>query len=424
MSAVAAPARVKPASVNLSLHPGQMKVFQSRARFKVVVAGRRWGKTQLAKTAIIKRARVKKAKIWYIAPTYRMAKQIMWDELMEAIPAKWIKRVNETTMSIRLINGTLIECKGADKPDTLRGIGLHYVVMDEVQDMKDEVWTKVIRPTLVSTGGHALFIGTPKSFNHLYDYYTYGQDPNLVKKGLWESWQFPTIMSPFVPPEEVEQARKDLDEKSFMQEFEASFETMSGRVYYPFDRNIHVGDYEFNPKLPVWVGQDFNIDPMSSVLLQPQPNGELWAVGEIILFGSNTEETCDELERRFWRNPNAVTIYPDPAGGHRQHARGETDLDIFRERGFKRIKHRRKHPPIADRVNAVNRLLRAADGTVTLRVDKSCKHLIESLEQTIYKPGSRDIDKSASVEHAADALGYPIEIEYPIRKLKLGGLSI
>lgn len=408
----------------LSLHPGQAIVFNKRSRFKVVVAGRRWGKTQLAKTAIINAAKVKNRLIWYVAPTYGMAKQIMWQEIVESIPKKWIKKINETNMSIRLRNGTTIQLKGADNPDSLRGIGLHYVVLDEFQDMRSEVWTRVLRPTLASTGGHALFIGTPKSYNHLYELWTLGQKEELSRAGLWSSWQFPTIMSPFIPKEEIESARQDMDEKSFKQEFEASFETMSGRVYHAFDRKVHVGKFAFNPKLPIWIGQDFNIDPMSSVILQPQPDGELWAVGELVLYGSNTEEVCEELERRFWRKLKQVTIYPDPAGASRQHARGETDLDIFRDKGFIRIRHRRKHPPVADRVNAVNRMCRDATGQVRLRVDSSCKVLIDSLEQTIYKPGSRDIDKTMGKEHITDAIGYPIEIEHPVRKIEIIGISL
>jgi hypothetical protein len=411
-------------AATLSLHPGQFEVYSYPSRFKVVVAGRRWGKTQLAKTTIVKEARISKRLIWYVAPTYRMAKQIMWVEMVDALPRKWIKRMNETSLTIWLINGTIIELKGADKPDSLRGVGLHYLVLDEFQDMRAEVWTTVLRPTLASTGGHALFIGTPKSFNHLYELWSLGQRREHQMTGRWMSWQFPTIMSPFIPPEEIEQARADMDERSFRQEFEASFETMSGRVYYGFDRHAHVGEYPFNPRLPIWIGQDFNIDPMSSVILQPQPSGEVWAVGELVLYGSNTEEVCEELEKRYWRHLKQTIIYPDPASKSRQHARGETDLDIFREKGFNRLKYRRKHPAIADRVNAVNRMLRSADGQIRLRVDSGCKTLIESLEQTIYKPGTRDIDKSMGVEHITDGLGYCIELEFPVHKIEVAGISL
>lgn len=411
-------------SASLKLHPGQFEVFVTPSRFKVVVAGRRWGKTQCAKASIIKAARKKRQLIWYVAPTYRMAKQIMWTDLVDSIPRPWIKRLNETVMRIELVNGTVIELKGADKPDSLRGVGLHYLVLDEFQDMRPEVWTAVLRPTLASTGGHALFIGTPKAFNHLYELWSLGQKQDLRDKGAWYSWQFPTIMSPFIPPEEIEQARADMDPKTFEQEFEASFLTMSGRVYYPFDRQLHVGNYPFNPRLPIWIGQDFNIDPMSSAIIQPQPSGELWVVDELVLFGSNTAEVCDELERRYWRHKNQIVIYPDPAGGARQHARGETDLDIFREKGFKNIKHRKKHPAVADRINCVNRQLQTATGVVNLRVDAHCRHTIQSLEQTIYRPGSRDVDKSMNIEHVTDAIGYPIELEFPMRKIQIAGVSL
>lgn len=411
------------ATASLNLHPAQMRVYQSRARFRVVVAGRRWGKTALSRVLIIRAAQKPKQKIWYVAPTYRMAKQIFWIDLLDAIPKQWIRKINETTLSITLVNKTRIELKGADKADSLRGVGIHFLVLDEFQDMSEETWTQVLRPTLADTGGHAIFIGTPKAYNYLYELYRQGQDKAKVAAEQWESWQFPTITSPYIPLSEVAAAREDMDEKSFKQEFEASFETMAGRVYYPFDRDEHIGQYAFNPNLPIWVGMDFNIDPMSTVIYQPQPSGELWAVDEIVLFGSNTEEICKELDKRYWRYQTQITIYPDPAGGARQHARGETDLDILRDAGFRRIKYRKKHPLVADRVNSVNRMLRTANGNVRLRIDARCKHLINAFEQTIYKPGTRDVDKDAGVEHSADAGGYCIELEYPVRKIETGGLS-
>lgn len=412
------------ASKDLYLHHKQMEVYQSPHRFRVVVAGRRWGKTQLAKTMLSKYARIKNRLIWYVAPSYRMAKQIMWPELLAALPAKWIKKVNETTLAITLINNTRIELKGADNPDSLRGVGVHFLVMDEVQDIDPQAWKKVLRPTLSSTGGHALFIGTPKSYNFLYELYVAGQNETNIEMGRWKSWQFPTMTSPFIPPEEIQAAKDDMDEKSFNQEFNASFETMSGRVYHAFDRKTHVGKYPFNPTLPIWIGQDFNIDPMSSVIMQPQDDGSVWVVDEINLPSSNTDEVCNEIERRYWRHLNQITIFPDPAGNQRQHARGETDLDIFRERGFKRLLYRRKHPPIADRVNSVNRMFRAASGNSRFFINEVCIKTIESLEQTVYKEGSRDVDKAASVEHMADALGYCIEHQFPIRKVEIVGVSL
>ena len=408
----------------LSLHPGQMKVFRNKARFKVVVAGRRWGKSILSKMEIIKECRHKKRLIWYIAPTYGMARQIMWQELIDSLPREWIKRSHETMMTIWLKNGTIIQLKGADKPDTLRGVGLHLVVLDEFQDMKEDTWAQVIRPTLSSTGGRALFIGTPKSFNHLYRLYALGQREDFRKAGHWCSWQFPTITSPFIPESEIAQAKADMDEKSFKQEYEASFETMSGRVYHSFDRNIHIKPCKFDPKQPFWIGMDFNIDPMSAVFIQPKDNGELHVFGEKVVFGSNTQEMAEILDKMFWRYQKQITVYPDPAGQNRGHSRGESDLDVLRQQGFKRLKFRRKHPLVTDRVNAVNRMLKAADGSVKVYIDPSCRHLIDSLEQTIYKPGTREVDKAQGKEHSSDALGYAIELEYPVKKVRAYGLSI
>lgn len=406
--------------MKLSLHPKQMEVYQDKHRFRVMVAGRRTGKSYLARVELISFAVKPNQKIWYVAPTYRMAKQIMWGELLDALPKQWISRQNETNLSVELVNGSRIELKGADKPDSLRGVGLNFLVLDEFQDIGEETWTRVLRPTLADKHGSALFIGTPKGYANIYKVYKLGQ-PGGSKD--WKSWQFPTSCSPFIPKAELEAARKDMDEKSYRQEFEASFENMAGRVYYPFSRSVHLKSCPFNPGLPIWIGMDFNIDPMSSVILQPQINGELWAIGEIVQNSSNTEDMCQAIEQKYYRWQDRVTIYPDPAGGARQHARGESDLDIMREHGFKRIKYRRQHPAVADRVNSVNRMLMSAEGETRLYIDPSCTHLITALEQTIYLPNSRDVDKSANVEHSADALGYAIELEYPIRKHQLAGLS-
>ena len=422
--------------MSLGLHALQKIVFKDAHRFRVVAAGRRWGKTRTAKTEIVAAA-VKKSKqlVWYVGPTYAQARDIMWDDLKASIPRKMIRPngINETRMMIRLINGSIIQLKGADNPESLRGVGLDLVVIDECQDIKKETWETVLQPTLATTGGRAIFIGSPKGFTWFYDLYQKGQAGEFIKdeRGRvvandWKSWQFPTITSPFIPKKEIEARRRDMDPKSFAQEFEASFLNSSGRVYYPFDRNVHVGDYEFNPALPLYIGMDFNIDPMSSVILQEQPNGEIWAVDEAVLYGSNVQETGDELARRYWREMQRrqIQLYPDPAGNNRNHDRGETSLDVLREAGFKEIYFKRKHPLVQDRINTVNRLLRSADDQIILKVDRSCRKLIESLEQTSYKEGTREVDKTKGVEHVTDALGYYADFRHPMRKAQILGVSI
>lgn len=423
--------RRRPVS-SLKLHKFQKIVMGSRHRFRVVVAGRRWGKTQVSKILlVIRAARKPKQIVWYVAPTYQQARDIMWEDLKASIPKKWILRINETRMTISLVNQSRIHLKGADKPDSLRGVGLHFVVIDEAQDIKAETWDLVLQPTLATTNGDAIFIGTPKSYNWLYDKYMLGQRGDKVRDvrgrlvpNEWMSWQFPTITSPFIPRREIEARRRDMDPRSFRQEFEASFETMSGRVYYPFDRNVHVGEYPFNPKLPIYIGMDFNIDPMSAILIQEQPNGEIWVVDEVVLYGSNVEETADEIARRYFKYLNQISVYPDPAGSNRNHDRGETSIDILREAGFTKIYYKRKHPMVADRVNAVNRLLITADGDIRLRINQTCRKFIDSAEQTIYKEGTREVDKSMGTEHAMDAFGYYADFRHPMRKLNILGVSV
>jgi hypothetical protein len=420
------------AAVKLRLHKAQREVYGDKHRFRCVVAGRRWGKTQLSKITICTRASRPKQIIWYVAPTYGMARGIMWDALKDAIPRAWVDSYNQTRMEIRLHNQTRIELKGADNPDSLRGMGLNLLIIDEAQDIDRDTFFKILRPTLADTQGEAIIIGTPKAFNWLYEVYTLGQrgatylnTKGKLVKNVWKSWQFPTITSPFIPRSEIAQARHDMDEKSFKQEFEASFETMSGRVYHTFDRKVHVGKYPFNPKLPIWIGMDFNIDPMSAVIMQPQKNGEIWIVDEAILPASNTQETADELQRRYFKHTSTSTVYPDPAGKSLStKGRGKSDLDILRDAGFVRILHHRKHPPVADRINAVNRMFKSGDGTIRMRVHHTCKKTIEAFEQTIYKPGTSEVDKSQGFEHPADAVGYCIEFEFPVRKVKILGVDL
>lgn len=408
--------------VELTLHGGQQKIFDNPSRFRIAVCGRRWGKTQSAKAELIGNAAVPKSLIWYVAPTYGMAKTIMWVELMESIPRSWIVKANESSLTILLVNGTRIELKGADNPDSLRGVGLNFLVIDEAQDITEETWTRVLRPTLATTGGRAMIIGTPKGYNWLYDLWERGQQFEDRHNFRYWSWTFKTIDSPFIPPEEIAEAKEDMDEASFRQEFEASFEVMQGRVYYPFDRKLHIGKTNFNPRIPIWVGMDFNVEPMSAVIFQPQGRFKsLHAIDEICLHDSSTEAMAEELERRYWRHTKNMTIYPDPAGKARSTS-GGSDHQILRDHGFHRIKAKKKHPPQQDRIASVNRMLKSADGQVRMKVDPKCKEFIKSLEQTMYREGTREIDKKSGNEHMTDAGGYMIEYEFPVRKFHSIGI--
>jgi hypothetical protein len=206
-------------------------------------------------------------KIFYVSPTYRMSKEIMWKNLKKTIKfLRWDKYINETELTVVLRNNCQISLKGADKSaDNLRGVGLNFLVLDEFADIPQEAWSEVLRPTISDkhVQGSVLFVGTPKGFgNWSYEMYQKGKsgDPE------WASWRYTTIEGGQVEQHEIEQAKKDLDERSFRQEYLASFETYTGVVYYNFDREQNVKPVTYDPNNIIHVGLDFNIDPMSQLV--------------------------------------------------------------------------------------------------------------------------------------------------------------
>jgi len=214
------------AELNVDLHPAQLQIFNSDKRFKVVAAGRRFGKSRLAAWILLIKALQSDSKdVFYIGPTFQQAKDIMWGMLKD-LGRDLILAAHENTAVLTLINGRKIYLKGSDRPDTLRGVGLAYVVLDEYASMKPVVWEQIIRPTLADVKGGALFIGTPAGKNHFYDLYTEG-----IENENWDAFQFNSIDNPFIPADEVEAAQDSMSSMAFRQEFEASFETFSGGIF-------------------------------------------------------------------------------------------------------------------------------------------------------------------------------------------------
>ena len=394
----------------MPLSKAQETVANDPTRFRVVVAGRRFGKTHLAIRELCFHAKNPGKEVWYVAPTYKMARQIVWKKLKNKLQdLKWIKKTNETELSITLRNGSTISLKGADNYDSLRGVGLDFICLDEFADIDSEAWYETLRPTLSDKQGRALFIGTPKGIgNWAYEIYQ-----NALDNTTWRSYSFTTIEGGNVPFEEIEAAKLDLDERTFRQEYLASFETFSGRIYYGFDRALNVVKYTGETPQVVYVGMDFNIDPMSAVVATR--NGDtLHIIDEVRMFSSNTQEMVDELKQRYSRSK--LWVYPDPAGNQRKtSAGGATDVMILSNAGFV-VKAPRSHTPVRDRINAVNSRLCSSSGIRHLIVDPKCKYTIEGLERQTYKEGSSQPDKESGYDHMNDALGYMIDYLFPVRK--------
>ena len=372
------------------------------------MAGRRFGKTHLATWELAKAALSGKEKnCWYVAPTYKAAKEIAWDMLIKILPEEYISKKNESSLSISLRNGSVISLKGAEKPDSLRGRALDFVIMDEFADMKPITWTEVLRPSLSDREGNAMWIGTPKGRNHFYDLWTFGIDGHSG----WSSFQYTTLQGGNVAASEIEAAKNDLDERTFKQEYEAAFVNYSGIIYYNFSREESVKQI-FDDGTPLHIGMDFNLDPMSAVICIRQGQ-DLMAIDEIVIYGSNTDEMADEIRQRY-PNRQAI-IYPDPASRQRKtSAGGRTDLSILQNAGFA-VKAKTSHAQIRDRINAVNSRLKSGDGRHFF-VDPKCKQTIRSLERQTYKEGTSQPDKDSGFDHMNDALGYLVEFLYPVRR--------
>jgi hypothetical protein len=387
----------------LTLRWAQGQVFEDRSRFRVLVAGRRFGKSYLSCVELLRGAIENPGQTYfYCAPTYRMAKDIAWKVLKRLVPKAWIKSKNETDLKIELVNGSMIELKGTENAMALRGRSLSGVVLDEAAFMDSEVWFEVIRPALADKQGWALFISTPDGtaswFYELWQYAKSGDDD-------WMRWCYTTVEGGNVPAEEVEAARAQLDARTFRQEFEASFENLSGLVAVSFsDANISTDAVDINV-LPLLLGVDFNVDPMSGICAVKKDD-TLYVFDEIMLTGgATTWDFAEEVTRRFGVERRVIAC-PDPTGYARKTSGiGVTDHTILRKSGFT-VQSPRSPWKIRDKITAVNTALMDATGTRRTLIHPRCRELIKSLRTLTYAPGTGLPNKNLGVDHAFDALGY------------------
>ena len=213
--------------LKIKLLPWQQEVWTDESRFKVIAAGRRTGKSRLAAWRLIVSAlEADKGHVWYIAPTQQQARDIMWQQLLElGNPVIASSHVNN--MQLTLINGSVISLKGADRPETMRGVALKFVVLDEYADIKPTVFEQILRPALADLKGRCVFIGTPKGRNHFYDLYKMGKKE--IKD--WKSWHFTSFDNPLLDKEEIEIAKETMSTFAFRQEFMANFEAPQSDIF-------------------------------------------------------------------------------------------------------------------------------------------------------------------------------------------------
>ena len=396
--------------MKINLTKPQYQISSSNKRFRVLVSGRRFGKTYLCITEMMKYASRVKQNIWYVAPTFKMAREIAWTKLKDMLHQfNWIENVNESNLQITIKKtGSKISLKGCENYDALRGVGIDFLILDEFADIDEKAWTEVLRASIADTQGDVLMCGSPKGYgNWSYRMYLKGKEDEE-----WDSFQFTTLQGGMVPKEELEQAKQDVDIRTYRQEFEGTFENYAGAVYYNFHPVDNVKQKDIDWNKPLHIGLDFNVDPMSASVAQIEKD-TIHFKDEIVIYSSNTDEMVEEIRNRYG-SKQKIFCYPDPACRQRKtSAGGRTDLTILQNAGFN-VKCKSKHSPIRDRINAVNSRLKSATGKRHIFVNPSCKIIVRGLQRQIYKENTNIPDKEEGFDHMNDSIGYLIEIVKPL----------
>ncbi len=216
-------------ALNFQLLNWQKTVFTDNTRFKIVAAGRRCGKSRLSAVTLLIEALncPEGSSVMYVAPTMGQARSIIW-ELLHDLGRPVIKSSHVNNLEITLLNGRKILVRGADNPDSLRGVSLTYLVLDECAFIKQDVWEKILRAALSDRKGRALFISTPSGRNWFYDVFNLGQSGEDAE---WKSWHFTTQDNETIDPKEIEAAKRTLSSFAFKQEYLSSFDTAGADVF-------------------------------------------------------------------------------------------------------------------------------------------------------------------------------------------------
>ena len=417
------------APLTISLKQCQQEVFDCPTRFRILVAGRRFGKTYLAVAEALRVALLPNRRIWYVGPNDKQTKRLVWELLKQLTRYLWSKGPSEVDMRIDLANGSTIFVSGTFRPSSLRGEGIDLVIIDEFASVHADAWAQVFRPSLADRKGRALLMGTPMGHNHFYD---------LVQRALtrpnWRVFYFTTAEGEVVDAEELAEAKGDMDIETFRQEFEGEFTSASvNRTYSAFDRLVNVKPLEFQALYPLIWSLDFNVNPMSMLLMQ-NIDDEVHVLQEIIVPDATTEAACTRFHQQVnlyasrvpaYQHPLSVKVYGDASGSQRRTSAANTDWGIVTNffnpwKGYytATIMTAKTNPAVRDRVNCVNARLHNALDDVRLFINPQCRELIRDLEQVSWaldKHGrvTSDLDKSDRARtHTSDALGYYVSQEF------------
>lgn len=413
-------------------HPVQEKMLTDNVRFKVVPAGRRSGKTFHARRNLVLEAMRVPGHYFLAAPVRDQAKRIFWSSTGALLPT-WFqsKAPSLSDLIYYLKNGSEIHVIGLDKPARIEGQPWQGGVIDELANCKPETWSDHVRPIFDTLGMQNTFcwlVGVPEGLNFYYDMYQYAitaHDPEWAGY-TWKS-------SDILPAKVIDAAKRQLSPKQFKQEYEASFETFSGRVYDDYDLHNHT-DAIFDPALGhiIWT-HDFNFTPLSSAILQ-RKGDDLYIVDEIVLTSAVASQTAVEFCDRYKDHKHClVTIYGDSSGkiGEKHgHKSDYTNIEsILKQNGFRvKMKVPKANPAIKDGQNSLRAKILNSMSDRSLFVNPAkCKTCDKGLYTVQLKQGSTFQEEDSEYQHITTALRYFTAVEFPVAKRtatqsKLSGL--
>ncbi|WP_421710848.1 terminase large subunit domain-containing protein [Alcanivorax sp.] len=410
-------------------HPVQLaliKAVSEGVRFPVVPAGRRSGKTERFKRFIAKEAMKRPGEKYFIgAPTHDQVKKIYWDDMKKlTLSCTHAKRPSESDRIIFMPNGTEIHLIGLDRPERIEGIQWTGGGIDEIADIKGKSWEAHILPALNTVNptrpdyrAWCWLLGVPDGLNHYYEMAQYAETANDHEWALFH-WKSSEIL----PADVIASAKRQMSSKQFRQEFEASFETATGRIYEDYSKSNQT-DAVIEPHEQLCWMHDQNYTPLSSSVGVVR-NGDLYLLDEIVLTSAISRQSADEFVEKFRDHKNKhVLIYGDPAGraGEKHgHASDYTDIEgVLRANGWKFTrKVKKKAPAIKDRQNAVRARILNAAGERHLFVNPvTAPWSHKGLATVQLQEGSTfQEDQKNDYQHITTAIGYMVDVEWPLER--------
>lgn len=398
-------------------HELQARLWRTSARFVAVAAGRGSGKTELARRRVVRMLPVRRPwprpMYFYGMPTYRQARRVAWQNILDLTPKHWVAKINTSEMLIETTFGSQLYVVGLDNPQRIEGDQWDGGVLDESCDQRPGVFDLSVLPALTHRDGWCWRIGVPKRAGcGAHDFRTFCEE----RCDEFYTWSSEDILS----PAQIEQARSIMSDKDYNEQFRAKWETASGAVFYAFDDVLNVtSTISYDPHLPIIVGSDFNVDPMAWVIGQHHRGADqLHVIDELYIRNTNTRSTLDALHAKYSTHQAGFIFTGDATSRARNTRASSSDyLQIKNDRRFhnSEVLYAKHNPPRADRFAACNAAFRSADDRRRCVIHPRCVNLITDLKARAYSPGTSEPDDYGDVSHASDALGYMIMRVYPLR---------